>query len=120
MNDLKKRLDLLLDALPKSADEIAKYLKEAGVKGSKMSTANCPLANHFSARGVRVSVGSSILDNSTGAVLEKSPSYVIDFISKFDNGEYPDLVDDRTQNALSFYPPKWYSYQMIRQGESVD
>lgn len=90
MNEVEKKLELLLDAMPKDLDGLVDYLRAENCKGRVGNVNSCPLANHFKERlGDSVSVsGSSI---SVGAISKSAPEHLKKFVKNFDDGKYPDL-----------------------------
>lgn len=82
--------------LTKSADQIAEILKAQGIKGTKFSGANCPLAAYALKRGaVDVSVNNNWLSYWTGSyspmISRPTTRGTRAFVRKFDLGAYPDL-----------------------------
>lgn len=97
-----------LDRLPSDPDHVAEYLLALGYTGRRNSAAHrCPLARYLSDNlaGVAVRVDDlddqiSVLDGDlTGRLVHIEPLLpgLTTFIRRFDDGEYPDLleVDDR-------------------------
>lgn len=76
----------------KTANGLARYFKSIGIKGDKEEAESCPISNYLTAKvGKRVRVANEItLDGDTYGI----PSAASTFISKFDEGGYPDLDND--------------------------
>jgi hypothetical protein len=81
-----------LKALPNTPDEIAKFLLAGGFIGSRGSCYRCPTANYLG-RGVAVKPDKIILDTDTDQYLAV-PEPLSEFIGKFDQGDYPELIED--------------------------
>lgn len=100
------KLSEYLASLGKTPDEVANSLRQQGVKGLVQSSYYCPILNGIYKAcpnywsGLRISNGVKIDGHwSYYASLNDSqicdpvlPQPVMDFIGRFDSGEYPDLV----------------------------
>lgn len=77
-----------LAELPDTADGIAAFLAERGVKGYRHSHRSCPIANYLDA----VSVSAFGLTWKEPALTVDIPRPALLFVRHFDNGEYPELI----------------------------
>jgi len=78
------------------AKNIALYLKKKGVKGEVGEADSCPLANHLQkvSHIDDISVtGEEIKIDNLGLQINTEDSEVPDFVSAFDEEEYPFLID---------------------------
>lgn len=86
-----------------SKDAIADYLRAAGIKGKRMRSCMCPVANWLAFQldtAQRVSVGSKITlaAYEDGPPAEaQTPENVSQFIYAFDQDEYPLLDEEASQ-----------------------
>lgn len=90
------RLQKALSELPRSADEIAlKFLSE-GVKGRRRTPWACPISNYLSREGCDCplvsSVAAHIVKDNGDLEFVDLPKDVRVFVSKFDEGDYQELV----------------------------
>lgn len=92
MSDLREKVSKAIDALPKDAECIAAFFKKTGVRGKVGSTPSCPIARYVKKEaGLKhVSVNGQRIAFSGEQVA--TPLWCGFFISKFDNGQYPDLI----------------------------
>jgi hypothetical protein len=91
MNDMEKKVRLLIDSLPKDEAGLVKYLGDLGIKGEPSVPAMCPLAKYFRSRGVpdaRVSRSEVMLGHFE---VVRMPDLLRDFVNNFDHGRYPEL-----------------------------
>ncbi len=87
-----------LEKLGNTPDEIAENLRKENIKGSAMSPSSCPIATYLNthSKTYNFSVGLtsfSIKDQNFHIIQAANavPAAVREFVSKFDNGYYPDL-----------------------------
>jgi hypothetical protein len=94
--ELRTKIELLVDGLPDSSSGIAGYLHMQGCFGTPRAGTECPLAAYFRKNGIEnVGVGHSrvaVLAGSNTAVMVKNPPHVRLFTQDFDNGKYPELI----------------------------
>lgn len=88
---------MLLDSLKKlgtSPTAIAKSLEHRKIKGFRSDTAACPLANYLIKEfGVEsTDVGNSYV--MANGVKIDSPKYVGKFVDLFDEGKFPNLLEE--------------------------
>jgi hypothetical protein len=91
-------LEQALDVLPDTAGGIAAHLEVHGIKGGRVRACECALANYLTSLGFTdVMVGhsgiSAIGDDRRQRV-STLPAVVHEFMTRFDGGEWPELVDD--------------------------
>lgn len=77
--------------LPTTANEIAIFLAGLGIQGRRGNSYKCPLANYLGG-GVAIKPDKIIIDTDQWKYLPV-PEPVAEFISKFDAGEYLELVE---------------------------
>lgn len=87
-----KTIKQKLAELPNTPDEIAKFLMTLGIRGRIGSCYRCPTANYLGG-GVVVKLDKIIFDIDTDQYLAV-PEPVSEFIGKFDQGDYPELVEE--------------------------
>lgn len=96
--DLLKRIDGFT-----IADEIARYFYDQGVRGSQAQAADCPFAKWIKVEtGKDYRVGSRWISPPTEPavyVAELSPA-ARDFVSRFDSGFYPQLVQGHIRQTV--------------------
>ncbi len=89
-----------LEVLPASATGIARMFHDHGITGFKGAGASCPLANwlryrfpgtHFYVDGLGISFGET--ERTHTEAVEELPEAVACFVSNFDEGCYPTLVE---------------------------
>lgn len=101
-----------LTDLGDTADDVAATLRDAAIKGRRSNAVQCPVARylarrvaeHASSTQARVNVhdDATVLVATSSAHSEDLivsvalPDPVLDFIRDFDEGAYPDLIDDST------------------------
>ena len=97
---VKDEIQILADRI-ESWDDIAAELKALGIKGFCGDAEHCPLANYIRdiTGAAWVSVGpigifASAYDDDSRVRL---PANAHDFIEKFDNREYPELIKDHSE-----------------------
>lgn len=78
--------------LPNTPDEIAKFLIARGINGRRGSGYACPFARYIGC-GVTVTSDKIVINPDTGTYLAVTKP-VSEFICKFDQGDYPELVED--------------------------
>jgi hypothetical protein len=90
--------DLLEDALaalPTEPDEIARVFAELGIKGRPRKSCLCPVAKYLKAETGMSVIGVTpwrVYDYTCGGHVPV-PDHVGHFISRFDLGDYPDLIE---------------------------
>lgn len=90
-----------LEKLGNSPDDIANSLKSAGIKGIRGISTSCPIANYLKSKyeGIELTVGATkvvvaFYESWGQASFNIKNSEALEkFISKFDNIEYPDLME---------------------------
>lgn len=75
-----------------TADEIATFLEDEGIKGIIRGSSSCPLANFFSKRGFDAAVCREHIYIS-GQNTFANTDALHNFVYNFDNGDYPQLID---------------------------
>lgn len=115
----EKVYEALFD-LPTHPDSIAFYLWERGIKGYVSRADACPLSRYVAARcGLHVSVGgTTIFLHRDGEIADTgipTPPHCRAFISRFDHGHYPHLLDRQPPPRRRAWGPlvvtseeKWY------------
>lgn len=88
-----------LEELPDTADNLAAWLAEQGIRGVRENQDCCPIANYLTGLGFNhVTVDDSYVQaysDVTGWDGEEPESSVTEFVTRFDKGEWPELeVDD--------------------------
>lgn len=75
--------------------ELADYFKSEGIKGTKAGHEVCPIANWMTkTTGMRTSVAAYVIVLDVRSdFCETSPSLLVDFMSEFDRGDYPELEE---------------------------
>ena len=92
----------MFDTIGSTADEVADRLRELRVRGVPNTVASLnPIGNYVSAQ---VTVDSIVIDVSNGTLTITFPSQrtdvialpqsVVDFLHRFNRGDYPDLIMD--------------------------
>lgn len=83
-----------LKSLGKSEDQVAKSLKDYGITGSRCQPYHCPIAQYLNKS---FSLGDTAWASNRRAgflgVHANMPRPVHDFVTAFDNGEYPEMED---------------------------
>lgn len=89
-----------LAALPDTADGIAAHLHAKGIRGVRENAEYCPIANWLRTLGF---VGPYVAPDYIAVDQESwsvpTPGPVADFATRFDRGEWPELVLDDTAEA---------------------
>ncbi len=94
-----------LAALPDTADGIAAHLRAKGIRGVRENPDCCPIANYLSGTGglYGPDVDPSRIDAFTDegdAEQVCTPAHIAEFVRRFDDGEWPELVlDDAADDA---------------------
>lgn len=82
----------------RSADQIARYLEKQGIKGKRNSSVQCPVA-----RWLRQELGGTVLTRAYSVMYYGPFPRVVkygygdslkEFVKRFDNGGFPNLLDD--------------------------
>lgn len=95
LSDQHKKLQLLIDALPKDESGLVQYLVDLGVKGKKKKASSCALAKFFQSRGLEgaaVNGDEASCVGSAGKVTVSLPEHLKSFVTNFDRGAYPALT----------------------------
>ena len=86
----------LLALLPKTAEEIAAYFRTTECKGQIKASDCCPVATYIiRMTGIQPQIGKtsfSIRSSRCDVPYPPLPIHVQEFISKFDEREYPELI----------------------------
>lgn len=79
-----------------SADAIAALLRSRGIKGTPQFPCHCPIANYIRKEsGCRVAVTCNVkVDLGNHGLEIKSPDSILEFIARFDDLQFPDLIDE--------------------------
>lgn len=92
-------LDQALAELPDTADGIAAYLIEQECRGRRRNARCCPVANYLTGTGeffdadVDPALIDALIEGDQEARVE-TPAHIAEFIKRFDDGEWPELVDE--------------------------
>lgn len=101
--NMKERIIELLLALGDTADKVAKTLASLGIKGNRQECNSCPIAIYLARNESKLfdvevttyciaSCGQQYyLNNVPNDILDRLKG-VTNFINKFDDGTYPELV----------------------------
>jgi len=81
-----------LAALPGTADDIAAMLIEADCQGSRRDGRCCPMANYLSRLGFEAFVQPDYVQ--ADGVTPDTSQELREFVERFDEGEWPELVVD--------------------------
>ncbi len=92
-------LAVLLATLGDTPVAVAETLRAKGIKGRPCESSRCPIANWLVTEtgAVTVEVDSDIYFRHAGAHglwIDPTPDAVAEFIRRFDEGDFPDLIDD--------------------------
>jgi hypothetical protein len=97
-----------LAALPTTADDIAAHLHAKGIQGVPEDSCNCPITNHLTGLGFDwVSVTQTRVQgrsDTRGLDDVRTPWWIAEFVERFDNGEWPELVLDDTAEPAQTEP----------------
>jgi hypothetical protein len=89
-----------LAALPTTADDIAAHLHAKGIRGLRRRAGCCPVANYLVGAGFdEATVGPTEIHawtEGSGELESVTPWWLTDFIVRFDEGDFPELVLDDT------------------------
>lgn len=97
-------ITLMLERLGSTPDEIAQSLRVSGVKGMRRQGNSCPITHWLekqmggraftSQQSVSWIEGPDLREiDPTAMVWVAVPEPVVDFVTRFDDGVYPDLVE---------------------------
>lgn len=92
-------LEQALAELPDTADGIAAYFIEQECRGKQRFATCCPVANYLTGIGYdeatvsKFEINVWIDDDEAGELEADTPDAIADFIQRFDQGEWPELVD---------------------------
>lgn len=78
-----------------TADEVANFLCQEGIKGQRRVSDNCPISNWMSVTtGTSFSTGINVLLTGAGGStwLRQNTAALIEFVGLFDFGAYPELI----------------------------
>ena len=98
MSTLRDRLRALKE--PTNPEDVAKLMRAAGVKGRRLKAEACPIALYLAgADDVReATVVGHVLTTWLHGAEERRYDYatlaVMDFVDRFDGGQYPDLTEN--------------------------
>lgn len=89
--EVRDRLALLPT---ESADAVAAFLQEHGVKGKRVESNSCPIANWVGDPSKKIGVcASGIGPNVADAPWDITPGKAVrDFVLRFDGENYPELI----------------------------
>lgn len=88
----KERAIELLNSMGNTADEVAAFLKEKGIKGNRAAAGSCPVAVYMRSQGGDATAAVfGRYGNQEYSVHVPDPVYA--FIVAFDSGVYPELVE---------------------------
>jgi hypothetical protein len=83
-----------LDALGKTSEQVADFLKARGVKGTIGNVYSCPIANYLNSLNHKVAgVSWGSIRFQYGGCIDTPPA-VCQFIVDFDQGKYPELIKE--------------------------
>lgn len=88
-------LEEALAQLPDTADGIAAYLIERGLRGERDDGCKCPVANYLRAAGLPdplVDPDDAYISGVDEAERVKLPVHVREFVNRFDDGAWPELA----------------------------
>jgi hypothetical protein len=89
-------LEAALDGLGDDAAGVARTLRKAGIRGSRINKDCCPVANYLAAKfpGHRFEVGvCRVQIDGEGRVV--TPQAVASFVLRFDEGGFPELEEGK-------------------------
>jgi hypothetical protein len=97
----EEELEVLLVSLGSEPDEVAQALRAAGIYGYRDEPASCPVANWLAQEtGLSPHVDRAAVElypipiGDEGPLVESAtPLAVAEFVGRFDNGEYSDLLE---------------------------
>lgn len=81
-----------LEKLGKTADEVHTSLLVMGIRGRRLRSCHCPLANYIKSITNESGVSVSPWRYEVNHVYTVMPKGCTEFVSNFDDGFYPDLV----------------------------
>lgn len=92
-----EEMQRVLEGLGDSSDEVASALARAGVKGMCGQSGSCALANHLRSLMLYQSYAAVtpsivIWTDKKAAMRLSLPPAVQEFVQKFDEGHYPELI----------------------------
>lgn len=90
-------LEQALAALPDTADRIAARFAADGIKGTRKDDGCCPVAVYLTSVGLaspEVTENVIAVGGDDEDLFEFTPEHVVEFIQRFDNGAWPELVSD--------------------------
>jgi hypothetical protein len=106
MDDIEHGLELsgkLISELNlMSTDDIASLMHERGIKANRVRSTSCAIAEYLNQEvsqfGIRIDIVSKIyayIPNRIRIMQWGNSFDLEDFITRFDNGEYPDLIAEK-------------------------
>ncbi|GLW30161.1 hypothetical protein [Actinoplanes regularis] len=103
---VRNNAEHLMNALGRTAEDVATALMLASVPGEPEHPGRCPIARYLLDRDARltgVAVGSDMahLDLPGGTMCATVPFAVTTFINLFDHGHYPGLIASSLPNPLA-------------------
>jgi hypothetical protein len=93
-------LDQALAELPDTADGIAAYFIEQECRGKRRHASCCPVANYLTGIGYddatvsRFDINVWTDDSDIDEMEAATPEQVAEFVERFDQGEWPELIAD--------------------------
>jgi hypothetical protein len=99
--DNATRMQADLEALGRTADEVAKNLENLGIKGLPRLARHCPLAKYLISKGyLQASIFEiAVADSDSPTPYQcKTPEPCYDFIHDFDRKVYPQLIEDKDED----------------------
>jgi hypothetical protein len=96
---IKQQMENALNALGHTPDQVGDALKKLGITGKKMDVCHCPIANYLNQKFPQckgsISVGIRTAGDNNGGrdAQAEVPVVVQTFISRFDDGGFPDLLE---------------------------
>src|SRR5258705_1293751 len=100
-----------------TADQLADEVRKAGIKGRPGTTYSCPLARLFRVKFQNrfiigrnfiirhTTPGSNAVSTEYSFNKAKTPKGCIEFVAKFDHGDYPDIIDRSYTGGQHRNPP---------------
>ena len=83
-----------LSWLGETVEEVAEGLRARGIKGQLGEPQMCPLHYYLAEFGWNYSVAGDLIREVGSLNWQKAPYVFAKFVSKFDSGDYPDLIAD--------------------------
>lgn len=101
MAQAAEQVQVYLQALPQEGpDEVAEFLRVAGIKGARTTINACPVARYLQQKtglvDVWVGANGAHVDQGDDAISVTLPEAVRMFVADFDVDTYPDLIQGAT------------------------